>query len=105
METSCILQCGDHCSASDSIDKITLKKWKNIEEQSKKLTGLDTFESVFAIADWKLGPAGLFMRHSCYNVFCVSRDQKKNTETACFPNYAELLHSEHGHLSNAIPFY
>ena len=66
MEASCILQCGDPCSGSDSIDKITLKKWKNIEDQSKKWTGLGTCESVFTTVDWKLGPGGLFMHDSCY---------------------------------------
>ena len=56
------MQCGDHCSESDSIDEITLKKWKNTEDQSKKWIGLDTFESVFTAVDQKLDPAGLFMR-------------------------------------------
>ena len=59
MEASCILQRGNPSSASDSIDKIALKKWKNIVDQSKKWTGLDTFESVFRTVDWKLGPAAL----------------------------------------------
>ena len=53
MEASCILQCGDPYSASDLTNKTTLKKWKNIEEQSKKWTGLDTFESVFTTVDCK----------------------------------------------------
>ena len=159
------MQCGDPCSGSDSIDKITLKKWKNIEDQSKKWTGLATFESVFTTVDWKLGPGGLFMHDSCYiklgsarnlaqaekrkekqaqnvasqdetsfnssttvtdesfsspppkrtrsagivhdktNVFGVSRDQTKSTQAVSLPNYTLFLHSEHGHLSNAIPFY
>ena len=73
MEASCILQCGDPCSGSDLIDKITLKKWKNIEDQSKKRTGLDTFESVFTTVDWKPGPAGLFMHDSCYINLCSAR--------------------------------
>ena len=53
------MQRGNPSSASDSIDKIALKKWKNIVDQSKKWTGLDTFESVFRTVDWKLGPAAL----------------------------------------------
>ena len=48
MEASSILQCDDPCLASDSIDKIPFSKWKNIEDQNKTWTGLDTFESVFA---------------------------------------------------------
>ena len=64
------MQCGDPCSASDSIDEITLKKWKNIEEQSKKWTGLDTFESVFATIDWKLGFTCLFMLDNYYIKLC-----------------------------------
>ena len=51
VEASCILQRDDPCSASDSIDKITLKKWKNIEDQSKRWAGLDTFESIFTTVD------------------------------------------------------
>ena len=72
--TSCILQCGDPFSISDSTDEITLKKWKNIQEQSEKWTGLDTFESVFTIVDWKLGPTGLFMHNSCYIKLCSPRN-------------------------------
>ena len=74
---SCILQCGNPFSASDLIDKITLKKWKKkqkyIWNQNKKWTGLDTFESVFTTADWKLGPASLFMHDSCYTKLCRPR--------------------------------
>ena len=69
----CILQRGDPCSKSDSIDKITLKKWKNIEGQSKKWTGLDILESVFTTADWNLGPTGLSMHDSCYIKLCSPR--------------------------------
>ena len=39
---------------------------KNVEDQSKNWTGLDTFESVFTTVDWKTGRAGLFMHNSCY---------------------------------------
>ena len=46
-----ILQRGNPCLTRNSIDKITLKKWKNIKGQSKKWTGLDTLESVFTTAD------------------------------------------------------
>ena len=67
------MQCGDHCSESDSIDEITLKKWKNIEDQSKKWIVLDTFESVFTAVDQKLDPAGLFMHDSCYIRLCRAR--------------------------------
>ena len=74
MEASCILQCGDSCSTSDSIDKITLKKWKNVDEKSKKWTGLDTFESVFTTVDGKLGPTALFMHDKCYIMLCSSRN-------------------------------
>ena len=70
MEASCILQGDDLCLASDSIDKIPLSKWKNIQGRNKKWTGLDTFESVFATFDWKLGPTGLFMHDSCYIKLC-----------------------------------
>ena len=70
---SCILQRGNLSSASDSIGKIALKKWKNIVDQSKKWTGRDTFESVFRTADWKLGPAALFMYDSCYIKLCSAR--------------------------------
>ena len=74
MEASCILQCGDLCSASDLIDKVTLMKQKSkVEEQSKKWTGLDTFESVFTTVGWKLGPADLFMHASCYIKLCRPR--------------------------------
>ena len=73
MEASCLLQCGDPCSASDSLHKITLKKYKNIEDQSKKWTGLDNFESVFTIVDWKLGLTGLFVHDSCYIKLCSPR--------------------------------
>ena len=64
------MQSSDTCSASDSIDKITSKKSKNIEDQSKKWTGLGTFESVFTTVDWELGSAGLFMHDSCYVKLC-----------------------------------
>ena len=77
MEASCILQYCDPCSASDSIDKVSLKKWKNIEEQSKKWIGLDTFESVFTTVDWELGPFGLLMHDSCYIKLCSQRRQHK----------------------------
>ena len=60
-----MLQCGSHCSASDFIYKVTLKKWNNIEQQSKKWTDLDTFESVFTTVDCKLVHTGLFMHVSC----------------------------------------
>ena len=70
MEASCILQGDDPCLASDSIDKIPLSKWKNIQGQNKKWTVLDTFESVFATFDWKLGPTGLFIHDSCYIKLC-----------------------------------
>ena len=52
---------------------IKLKKWKNIEEQSKKWAGLDTFESVFATVDCKLGPTNFFVHDSCYIKFCSPR--------------------------------
>ena len=70
MEASWIMQCDDPCLASDSIDKIPLSKWKNIQDQNKKWTGLDTFESVFATFERKLGPTGLFMHDSCYIKLC-----------------------------------
>ena len=164
-EVICRLQRGDPCSKRDSIDKITLKKWKNIEGQSKKWTGLDILESVFTTADWNLGPTGLSMHDSCYiklcsprkltqaekrkqkqlqhivsedesgfksntavtdnsfsslpnerthtvgivhdktNIFDVSRDHIKSTQTISVPNYTLFLNSEHGHLSSAMPFY
>ena len=62
----CILQQGTPCLTRDSIDKITLKKWKNIEGESKKWTGLDTLESVSTTVEWKLGPTGLSMNDRCY---------------------------------------
>ena len=70
IEGSCILQCGIPCPANDSIDKITLKNCENIKEQSKKCTGLDTFESVFTVVDWKFGPTGVFMYEICYIKCC-----------------------------------
>ena len=73
MEASCLLQCGNPCSASDSLDKITLKKWINIADPRKKWTGLDTFESVFTAVDQKLSPAGHFMLDSCYLRLCSTR--------------------------------
>ena len=63
----------DPCSGSDFMDKTTLKKWKNRNEQSKKWTGLDTFEPVFTTVDWKLWSTGLFMHDSCYIKLCSPR--------------------------------
>ena len=37
MGSSCMLHCGDPCSANDSIDKTALKKWKNVQEKNKKI--------------------------------------------------------------------
>ena len=67
MLASCILQCGNLCSASDMVDKITLKKWKIIGEQEKNgLVQIDNFKSVCTTVEWKLGSTGLFMHDSCY---------------------------------------
>ena len=88
MEASCILQCGDLCSASDLIDKVTLMKQKSkVEEQSKKWTGLDTFELAFSTFYWKLGPTGLFMHDSCYINLCGPRNlaqaEKRKEKNCC----------------------
>ena len=67
MLASCILQCGNLCSASDMVDKITLKKWKIIGEQEKNgLVQIDNFKSVCTTVEWKLGSTGFFMHDSCY---------------------------------------
>ena len=51
MEINYVFYCDDPCSASDSIDKFTLKKCENVEQQNKKMTGLNTFESVLTSVD------------------------------------------------------
>ena len=51
LEASCIMQCGNHCSESNSIEKITLKKCENMEEQIKNV---------------QLRCTRFFMHNSCY---------------------------------------
>ena len=70
---ACILQCGNPCSKTDSIDKISLSKWNNIKTQCQKWIGLDTFELVYTSIDWELGPTGFFMHDRCYLKLCSGR--------------------------------
>ena len=39
----CILQCGEPCLSSDSLNNVTKEKWKNIEDKAKEWKDLDKF--------------------------------------------------------------
>ena len=72
-EFDCILQCGNPCSAADSLNNITHDKWQSLQNKAANWKGLSKFGNVIFKVDWEMGPKGHHMHSSCYTTISNNR--------------------------------
>ena len=73
MNMECLL-CGKPCLVDNSIDNITVERWRNIQLAAEKWKGLDKFGTVWESTNWDSdGHKGLFMHPNCNLTLFSSR--------------------------------